>query len=45
MHNGVSAELLPGKTGEFTVVVDGRPIWDKFDTGRFPEPHEIISQL
>lgn len=36
---------MPGGTGEFTVLVDGRKLWDKGETHRFPEHHEILSQL
>jgi len=25
--------------------VDGKKIWDKFNSGRFPEHDEILSQL
>jgi len=36
---------VPGGTGEFTVLADGNKLWDKFETGRFPEHSEIISKL
>jgi selT/selW/selH-like putative selenoprotein len=36
---------VPGKSGEFTVLVDGRTLWDKYQTGRFPEHDEILAQM
>ena len=36
---------MPGKTGEFTVVADGATLWDKSQSGRFPEHQEIVSKL
>ncbi len=41
----MDASLVPGKAGIFQVRVDGRLIWDKFETHRFPEHDEILSQL
>jgi len=32
-------------TGEFTVLADGKKLWDKFATGRFPEHSEVIAKL
>jgi len=37
--------LVSGKTGEFTVWADGKKLWDKGSTGRFPEDDEILTQL
>jgi|TARA_B100000809_G_scaffold894_2_gene1084 selT/selW/selH-like putative selenoprotein len=34
-------ELIGGGGGVFDVVVDGRLIFSKHQTGRFPEPGEI----
>ncbi|MBN2561953.1 MAG: Rdx family protein [Phycisphaerae bacterium] len=42
---GVKAKLIRGGGGIFDVVVDGRKVFSKFQTGRFPEPEEVISQL
>ncbi len=39
------ADIVSGKTGEFSVHVDGRVVWNKFETGRFPEHEEIHSRL
>jgi selT/selW/selH-like putative selenoprotein len=36
---------VPGQTGEFSVIVDGKQIWDKLASGRFPEHDEILRQL
>lgn len=41
----MEAELRKGGGGVFDVVVDGRTIYSKSETGRFPEPDEILSQL
>jgi selT/selW/selH-like putative selenoprotein len=37
--------LEPGSRGAFEVVVDGRQIWDKHSTGRFPQSDEILDAL
>jgi len=37
--------LIQGKGGVFDVVVDGRLIYSKKETGRFPTHEEILSQL
>jgi selenoprotein W-related protein len=42
---GVEAELVPGKGGIFDVVVDGKLIYSKHQTGRFPDPDEILAKL
>jgi len=42
---GVEAELIKGSGGIFDVVVDGKLIFSKHKTGRFPESEEILSQL
>ncbi|MSP23898.1 MAG: hypothetical protein EXR75_01795 [Myxococcales bacterium] len=42
---GAVATLTPGGKGEFTVLADGKKLWDKHETGRFPEDAEILSQL
>ena len=41
----VTPELIQGKGGVFDVVVDGRLIYSKKQTGRFPEHDEVLSQL
>jgi predicted Rdx family selenoprotein len=42
---GTRTRIVPGETGEFTVLLDGRKLWDKHQRGRFPEDGEILSQL
>jgi selT/selW/selH-like putative selenoprotein len=34
-------ELQPGKTGQFDVVVDGKLLYSRYDTGRFPSDAEL----
>ena len=36
---------MSGGRGEFSVLVDGASLWDKFKTGRFPEHDEILEHL
>ena len=38
-------ELVKGDSGVFDVHVDGRRIYSKDETGRFPDPDEILRQL
>ena len=38
-------ELRKGDSGVFDVHVDGRLIYSKDETGRFPDPDEILRQL
>ena len=38
-------KLVKGSGGVFDVVVDGAKIYSKFDTGRFPEPGEVVGLL
>ena len=42
---GIEPELIRGDNGVFDVVVDGTLIFSKHDTGRFPEPEEIVAKL
>jgi selenoprotein W-related protein len=42
---GVDAELVRGERGIFDVVVDGRLLFSKHESGRFPDPDEILSAL
>ena len=37
--------LVPGAGGVFDVEVDGRKVFSKHDTGRFPEYPEIAAAL
>jgi selT/selW/selH-like putative selenoprotein len=36
-----SVKLLRGAGGVFDVVADGRLVYSKHETGRFPEPGEV----
>jgi selenoprotein W-related protein len=38
-------ELIEGSGGVFEVKRDGRSIYSKKQTGRFPEPDEILRHL
>jgi selenoprotein W-related protein len=44
-QTGVDAELIKGSGGVFEVVVDSKLIYSKKETGRFPDHHEVLSQL
>jgi selT/selW/selH-like putative selenoprotein len=37
--------LIPGGRGDFLVKADGAEIWNKRQSGRFPEPAEILEKL
>jgi selenoprotein W-related protein len=41
----VKAALIEGRGGVFDVVVDGKLIYSKHETGRFPEHEEVLSHL
>lgn len=38
-------KLVKGSGGVFDVVVDGAKVYSKSDTGRFPEPGEVVGLL
>ncbi len=42
---GADSVLVEGGNGIFDVVADGRMIFSKKETGRFPEDDEIIAAL
>jgi len=42
---GVEAKLVPGSHGIFDVVVDGKLVYSKFETGRFPNPGEVVENI
>jgi selenoprotein W-related protein len=42
---GVQATLVAGSGGVFDVLVDGRLVYSKDQTGRFPDPGEIVEKL
>lgn len=41
----MESELVEGSNGVFDVVADGKLIFSKHQTGRFPEPEEILGAL
>jgi selenoprotein W-related protein len=41
----VNAKLVKGSGGIFDVVADGKKVFSKHETGRFPEPDEIVAML
>jgi predicted Rdx family selenoprotein len=44
-ENGIPARDIPGGKGQFDVLREGELVFSKHDTGRFPEPGEILSAL
>jgi selenoprotein W-related protein len=42
---GVEAELIEGRGGVFEVVADGKTIFSKKNTGRFPDENEVSELL
>jgi selenoprotein W-related protein len=42
---GVQPELVGGSGGIFDVQVDGKLIYSKHETGRFPKDQEVLEQL
>ena len=42
---GLTAKLVVGTRGVFIVSVDGKSIFDKAKTGRYPDTGEIIALL
>jgi selT/selW/selH-like putative selenoprotein len=43
--NGLEAEAKPGERGQFDVMADGRLVYSKKETGRFPEDGEVRELL
>jgi selT/selW/selH-like putative selenoprotein len=41
----VDPVLVAGRGGIFQVRADGKLLWDKFETHRFPQHEEILAQL
>lgn len=37
--------MIPGSGGIFDVTVDGNLVYSKFDTGRFPNPGEVLQLI
>jgi hypothetical protein len=42
---GFDAEASPGLKGQFDVSADGRVVFSKYETRRFPESGEILAAL
>ncbi len=42
---GVEANLIAGSNGIFDVIVDGKRVFSKSQTGRFPNPGEVTKEL
>ncbi|MCH7664396.1 MAG: Rdx family protein [Acidobacteria bacterium] len=42
---GETAELIKGRDGVFEVALDGKNLYSKKSTGRFPEPGEVEQTL
>jgi selT/selW/selH-like putative selenoprotein len=42
---GIKAKLTPGKNGVFDVIVDGKKVYSKEVTDRFPNPGEVSALL
>ena len=47
MHkNGVSSvTLVPSQGGAFEVIVDGKEIYSKLQTGQFPDEMQIVNSV
>lgn len=41
----VESTLIAGSNGVFDVIVDGKKVFSKKQTGRFPHPGEIIKEI
>ena len=42
---GVEAQLIAGDKGVFDVAANGKVIFSKYASGRFPEDREIVDAL
>ena len=42
---GVDAEIWTGRRGAFEVTRDGKSIFSRLNTGRFPTPEEVLDEL
>jgi selT/selW/selH-like putative selenoprotein len=42
---GFDAEATPGTKGQFDVSADGRLVFSKAETRRFPAPGEVLAAL
>ena len=43
--HGIHPKLIPGDGGVLDVSLDGKRIFSKHETGRFPKESEILAQL
>jgi selT/selW/selH-like putative selenoprotein len=41
----VEARLIRGDSGVFDVMVDGDCVYSKAETGRFPNPGEVLASI
>jgi selenoprotein W-related protein len=41
----VKANLIPGSKGIFDVIVDGKLVFSKYETGHFPQQGELANKL
>lgn len=39
---GVDVTLVPGSGGVFDIIADGKLVYSKSETGRFPNPGEVV---
>lgn len=42
---GAEAKLVPGRHGAFDVIIDGKTVFSKFKTGRFPRRGEVVEEI
>ena len=42
---GIDATLIPGSGGQLEVVLDGKLIFSKKQTGRWPEVSELLEMI
>jgi selT/selW/selH-like putative selenoprotein len=44
-RHGAAVEVKPGARGAFEVHIDGRLVFSKLQSGRFPDDREIVAFL
>jgi selT/selW/selH-like putative selenoprotein len=44
-HPAAEATLTPGSGGIFDVVIDGKTVFSKHQTGRFPTAQEVLGAI
>ncbi len=42
---GAEVVLIKGRGGIFDVTADGKPVYSKHATGRFPEENEVVEAI